>query len=133
MRKLLAILAFASLAGCSKDSSTGPVSIVGTYSLQSVNGTPLPFIAQASDPKIEILSDLITINAGTAFGRNALVRTTYGTSASTTTSTDAGTYVVNGTAISFTFNSTNSTSTGTINNGVLVVAESGYSYAYTRQ
>lgn len=50
MKRLLATLAIATLAACGGDSSTtNPlVAIAGTYTLQTVNGKPLPTTVQVS-------------------------------------------------------------------------------------
>jgi len=134
MRRFLAVIALVALSACGSDSSTGiSGSIAGTYNLTSVNGSGLPFTLQASNPKIEILSDQLIINTGGTFTENGNFRITNGTSVTTQSLPDAGTYIQNGTAVSFVFQSDGSTGTGTISGNTLTVAQSGFSSVYTKQ
>ena len=136
MRKVLAVLAFALVAGCGDDSSTGltgNASFAGTYNLSTINGSPLPFVIQATGPKLEVISDQIVVNAGGTFTETTSVRITNGTAVTTSTDSDGGTYTLNGTAVTFRFNSNGSTGTGTVAGNTLVVAESGFSQVYLKQ
>jgi hypothetical protein len=130
MRKLLALACLAVFVACSD--STSPTSIAGTYSLTTVNGVALPFVVQASGPKIELLSDQIILNAGGTFSESENLRYTNGTAVTTQTSTDAGTYTVSGTAITFLFTSDGSTGTATLSGNTLTVAANGLSGVYTK-
>ena len=67
MRKMFATLftvATVLLAGCGGDAATPPIpaSLAGTWNLSTVNGTPLPFVVQLANPKIEILSDQLVLS-----------------------------------------------------------------------
>ena len=137
MRRILVMtFAFASvlLAGCGSDSSTGPTqaSLAGTWNLSTINGSPLPFVIQASSPKIELLSDQIVVSANATFSQSTVARVTDGSTVSTTTIADNGTYTLNGTAAVFTF-SDGSTGTGTVSGNTFTVAEGGYSWVYKKQ
>lgn len=137
MRRLLVMTyAFATvlLAGCGSDGSTAPTqaSIAGTWNLSTINGSPLPYVLQASGPKIEILSDKIVASANGTFTESTVVRLTDGATVSTTTIPDAGTYTLNGTAAVFTFTD-GSTGTGTVSGTTFTVASGGYSQVYTKQ
>ncbi len=132
MRKFIAAFAFLTLSACGGDSSTNPsASIVGTYTLQSINGAPLPFIAQAAAPRIEVLSGQAVINVGGTYTASNVYRTTSGSTVSTTTDNDAGTYTTSGTAVAFT-SKDGSVSTGTIGTGTVTVAEGGFSFLYKK-
>jgi len=66
MRKLLLSLVLATAVACGGD-STSPInaSIAGTYKLQTINGSALPYtILQFGSDKIEFLDDQVTVNDG---------------------------------------------------------------------
>jgi ABC-type Fe3+-hydroxamate transport system substrate-binding protein len=137
MRRLLVMtFAFATvlLAGCGSDGSTAPTqaSLAGTWSLSTINGSPLPFVLQASGPKIEIMSDEFTVAANGTFTESTVARVTDGTTVSTITIPDNGTYTLNGTAAVFTF-SDGSSGTGTVSGNTFTVASGGYSQVYTKR
>jgi hypothetical protein len=134
MRRLVSILLVVALTACG-DSSTGPTraTLSGTYNLTSVNGSVLPFTAQASDPKVEILGDQIVADGGGLFTENGSYRVTDAGTVTTTPITDAGTYVITGTAVVFRFDSDGSTGTGTISGNTFTVADNGLSFVYTKQ
>lgn len=135
MRRLLVLASALLLSACGGDSSTTPTgaSIAGTWNLTSVNGASLPFVVQAANPKVEVLSDVLTISAAGTFTQATSIRLTQGTSVTTQNATDAGTYTLNGTAASFRFTSDGSTGTATISGNTLIVADAGMSSTYTKQ
>jgi hypothetical protein len=140
MRHTYAVLALVLLAACSGDSSTNPApSLVGTYNLSTVNGSPLPFVlpplpyARQELEKIELLGEQFVVDSGNTFTEVANYRATRGNAVDTTTFSDAGTYSVSGTAATFHFNSGASTGTGTIGNRRFTVAQDGFSSLYVKQ
>ena len=137
MRRFLVmtfVLATTVLAGCGSDGSTAPTqaSMAGVWNLSTINGSPLPFVLQASAPKIEILSDQLVVTASGTFTESTVARFTDGGTVSTTTIPDAGTYTINGTAAVFTF-SDGSSGTGTISGNTFTVGSAGFSQVYTKQ
>jgi len=137
MRSVIAACALFIAAACGGDDSpTAPTmaSIAGTWNLQTVNGSALPFIvAQSGSDKIEVLGDAITVTATGSFTQLTQVRVTQGGQVSTQSIPDAGTYTLNGSAVTFTFNSDGSSGTGTLNGKSLTVTESGISLVYRKQ
>jgi len=121
------------LSACGSDSTTAPTptSIAGTWNLTTVNGAALPFVLQAS-PKIEILSDQIVILANGSFTQSTQARLTNGTTITTQTIPDAGTYTLNGTAATFTFTDGGS-ETATVSGNSMTIAETGLSLMYNKQ
>ena len=137
MRKLfIATYAFAALtlAACGSDSSTAPTSasMAGTWNLSTVNGASLPFVVQSTNPKIEILSEQLQVNANGTFTQTAQVRYTQGTTVSTQAIADAGTYTLSGTAATFVWND-GSSGTGTVSGAKFTVGEDGSSFVFTKQ
>jgi hypothetical protein len=137
MRRMFVLacsFAAVALTACGSDGSTAPTpaSVAGTWNLTTINGSPLPFVLQALDPKVEILSDQITASSNGTFSDTYQFRFTQGTTVTTQTATDVGTYTLNGTAVSFIF-SDGSSATGTISGNTITVAESGFSSVYKKQ
>lgn len=140
MRRLIvtsiaALVLSLSISGCSTDTSIAPtqVSVAGTWNLSTINGSPLPFTLQAANPKIEYLNEQLIISASGTFTQTVNARYTNNGVVSTQAFADAGTYVLNGTAATFRFNSDGSSGTGTVNGNTLTVAQGGFSQVYTKQ
>jgi hypothetical protein len=136
MRRMLAIVCTAAtvlLAGCDSDDTTGPTqsSVAGTWNLTTVNGSALPYTLQPT-PKIEILSDQLVVSANGTFTESTQIRFTNGTTVTTETIPDAGTYSLNGTSATFIYND-GSTGAGTISGNTLTVAAPGLSLVYQKQ
>jgi hypothetical protein len=128
------VLAAALLSGCGSDKSTGPTqaSIVGTWNLESVNGTPLPYVFQTTPTKLEVLSEQFVVDADGTFTDESTVREMDGSTVTTQTSTDAGTYSLNGTAVEFLY-SDQSSLTASLSGNSFIVAGGGLSVKFVRQ
>src|SRR5262245_21206057 len=135
MRRLL-VLALSLVAACGGDSTTGPPvqeQIAGTWTLSTVNGAPLPFtIAQTGTNKIEILSDVFVVVSTGSFTQTTTVRSTINGVVSTQSVADAGTYTVNGTAITLHFNSDGSTGTASWSGNTMTTTDGGIALVYLR-
>jgi hypothetical protein len=128
------LLATTLLAGCGSDTSTGPrQTIVGTWSLQSINGAALPYVAQTDVGTIEILGDRIVVSADGTFTDALVVRVTSNTNVVTSTINDTGNYTVNGTAVEFVFASDNTSGTAALSGDNFTFADGGVSWAYQRE
>ena len=102
MRKIVLAL-LVGVAACGGD-STGPGSIAGRYTLQTINGNPLPFVVnQVGADKIEITAAHINLNADLTCSENVTLRRTIGGNVSTEVKTDVGTYTINNQALTLTF------------------------------
>jgi hypothetical protein len=97
-----------------------------------VDGSPLPFVAQAS-PKVELVSEQFVLKENGTFSETMLYRFTNGTSVTTQTLTDGGTYSISGSQVSLVFNSDGLPNTATLSGNTMVIAEPGHSYQYTKQ
>jgi len=137
MRKMFATLftvAAVLLAGCGGDAATPPIpaSLAGTWNLSTVNGTPLPFVVQLANPKIEILSDQLVLSESGTFAQSIMARQTSGGTITMQNIEDGGTYQANGTFATFTFND-GSQGTGNVDGKSLTVADVGYALVYVKQ
>ena len=136
MRRLLSLaLVFAAIA-CGSDDSTAPTqaSVAGTWTLQTVNGSPLPFTLASSPAKIELLSYVVNVSSHGTLTSSEQLRTTIGTSATTNTTTDGGTYTLSGNAVAITSNTAGSTpQAGTITGNTLALSQSGFIFIFTKQ
>ena len=133
MRRLLLGLLLAVACGGS-DSTTAPVvvSALGTWSLSTVNGSPLPYVvAQSGTNKAEVIGGSLTVSAS-SYAVTLTGRNTVNGVASTSSGSDAGTYSTNGTAITLRSNSDGSTITGSFAANALTLTEQGGAYVFTR-
>lgn len=134
--RTIALISCALLVACSDDGTTAPTmtSVAGAWSLQSINGTPLPFVvAQTGADKIELVSDVVTAVATGSFTQITTVRTTVSGQVTTQSVADAGAWTLNGTAVTFQFNSDGSVGTGSISGNTLTITQSGFAYIYRKQ
>src|SRR5262245_42183221 len=135
MRRLL-VVALSLIAACGGDSTTGPTvqeQIAGTWTLSTVNGAPLPFIiAQSGANKLELLSDVFVVASTGSFTQTSTVRSTISGVVSTQSVADAGTYTVNGTAITLHFNSDGSTGTASWSGNTMTTTDAGVALVYRR-
>lgn len=123
-------------AACGSDGPTQPTStsVAGTWSLQTINGNGLPYVvAQTGADKVELISDVITAVASGSFTQITQVRITQNGQTSTQSIPDAGSFSLNGTAVTFTFNSDGSTGTGSVSGNTLTVTDDGFAYVYKKQ
>jgi hypothetical protein len=134
----LLLVAFAPLAifsACGGDDSTGPgeTTIVGSYTLQTINGNTMPwrFLVVGND-WAEITGGTGNINNGGTFSVTYNYRVMEAGQTSTFSETSTGTYVRNGNAISFTASDgsrANGTITGT---QISITDEDGFVYVFRR-
>jgi hypothetical protein len=134
MRRLIAVL-FAGLvltsAACGGGDSSGPPSIAGTYTLQSVNNAPLPFTtSEDATYKAEILSWVVTLNANNSYSFVFRGRSTDNGVPTENTITGAGTYTVSGSTVEMIDSSDNSSLTAAVSGGVLSMVIDGPTGAY---
>ena len=134
MRRLVPlVLCF--VLGCGSDSTTQPTqaSLAGTWSLQTINGSPLPFVTtQTGTSKTEIVSDIVTASATGTYTEVAQTRTTLNGQATLSTQSDAGTYTVTGNAVVIRSNDGTSVS-GTVKGDTFTVAGNGVAFEFKKQ
>jgi hypothetical protein len=82
---------------------------------------------------LELTSDVLTVAASGSFTQMTQFRVTASGQVSTEDVPDAGTYTLNGTAVTFTFDSDGSTGTGSLSGNTLTVAGGGFAMVYKKQ
>ncbi len=138
MRRLLAfaLLLFAPVVieGCGSDSVTNPAeSAVGTFSLSSVDGGPLPLLIIAGEPKLEVLSDRLTFASGGTFTQNTIFRFTEAGVPQVEAHAETGTFTLTGTRLAIHFTSDNSTTNATLPGNRISVTGQGHALVYLRR
>ncbi|HEX6627238.1 MAG TPA: lipocalin family protein [Gemmatimonadaceae bacterium] len=107
MRRLVLACAAVTLLACGGGDSTGPVaSAEGTWSLQTVGGTALPYTYAydaVTQHRAEVLSDVFVFSADGSYTETFTTRDTQGTTVTTETATDAGTWSQSGKTVTVTF------------------------------
>ena len=137
MRRLLLMFALATLAACGENSSTGPVTVnlVGSWKLQSVNGSALPFSQTTSTGKYEIFDGSADIQSSGAFTINLTQRTTTGTSISTSVLTTYGTVDISSGSVIFKRQDipNDPGTAATLTADTITLTQNGYTLAFVKQ
>jgi hypothetical protein len=131
---LSALVGFAILAACGGDSSgPGDTNIVGSYTLQSVNGNPVPWRAIViGNDWFEIRGGSGSINADGTYSLTFNWRESVAGQTDEGSESSVGTYTRNGSAITFRDASDGSTASGTITGRQISVTSEGVVLVYAR-
>ena len=132
----LAVAAALSLpfAACGGDGGTGlDTELSGTYTLRSVNGQPLPFVAyEDAVEKFELLGDEFDFGART-FTQSTDFRYTERGVVTTDTFEDSGRYTLDGNALTVEFDSDGSSVTGAVDGNSFTLAGDGVVLLYRKR
>lgn len=104
LRSLPAFLAIASIAAfsaCSDNTLTGTQSVGGSYSLQTVNGTNVPYSYVSGGTTITIQNDVYTLSSDGSYSESINETLSNGNSSSPASDAEAGTWYQSGNAIVF--------------------------------
>lgn len=136
MRGFLLACSALVLLGCGGGDSTGPdVNVVGTWDLQTVNGSALPFTLQFdpnTNTRFELVSDQYVVHAGGSYDEAFTTRQTVGTQVTDDPQTDAGTWVVSGNKVTLTA-SDGSPLTGTASGNHITASVGGFTLVYVKE
>ena len=138
MRRFIALLmlAFGTIAatGCGSDGITdSSLSVLGTYRLESYDGTPPPIVLIAGDPKLEVLADQFVLASGGAFTQRTSFRFTDGGVVTLDESIETGTYTVSGSTVTIKLTSDNSSTAATVAGRALTIDFEGHRLVYLRE
>ena len=136
---LASLVTVAMLAtACSSDNSVEPLtndSLAGVYTLRNVNGAPLPALIQtenASRPKVELLSDEITVRADGSWSGIQEFRLTVGTETEVQSFDSGGSYLVSGTRIDFQDSQYGSIFSVAVSGSAFTLSDGVSSYFYSK-
>jgi hypothetical protein len=103
MHRLFALTAFATLlsvAACGDSPTEASGSAVGTWHLQTVNGSPPPVtLLQLNGYRLEVIGGVLVINSNGTYANSFTYRETVDGTATTEQETDFGTWVQTGSTI----------------------------------
>jgi len=122
----------------SSDNSVEPVtnsSLAGVYTLRNVNGTPLPAIIQtenASRPKVELLSDEITVFDNGSWTGIQNFRISVGTETEVQTFNSGGSYLVSGSRVDFQDSAYGSVFSVAVSGSAFTLSDGVSSYFYSK-
>ena len=137
MRRLISffllLLAPVVVAGCGSDSISDPgPSVAGIYSLASFDGTAPPIVLLDGDPRIEVVSDVLTLAAAGTFTQRTTFRYTEGGVPSSDEQLETGTFSLTGATINLRFDSDGSSQPATVSGNTIVIAVEGHTLRYVR-
>ena len=131
---LLLTLAPLLVAGCGSDGGTDPgASVVGTYALTSIDGSPLPFSFIDGEFKVVVVRDELTLAPGDIFTRRAVFTVTEGGVTTTQEEVVSGRYAVAGSTITFRLAEGDPTTNGTVSGRSITIVSDGSTLIYVRQ
>lgn len=136
MRRLLSLALALAIVGCGSDSSSEPTnaSVAGTWTLQSVNGSQLPFtLSNVGSTKIELVSSVVNVTSAGTWTSTSQTRTTINGQATTSTGTQAGTYTLSGSAVAIRSTDGTTVQAGTVSGNTLTLAQTGLVFVYQKQ
>ncbi len=101
LKSLAAIGALALVAACSDTTSPYGASVGGSYSLQTVNSSNLPYTYTSGGTTVSIQNDMYTLNGDGTYSETISETVSNGGSYSPASDAEAGTWYQNGNAIVF--------------------------------
>lgn len=134
MKKAILALAFVgALAACGSDSPTSPASasIAGTYHLQTINGSALPFAIQSGTNVVVVTNDVITVADGGTWSEQATFTLTSNGQTTSQVVSDGGTWTRVGASVSLNSNSTSGYA-GTFTGAGFEFFDSSFTYVFSK-
>ena len=135
MRRIFVACALtALLAACGSD-STSPASadITGTYTLKTVNGSPLPFTLQSGTTVVSLTSDVIIVSSNGTWSESGIYQQTVNGQTTSGTGSDGGTWTRAGTSVTLTSaQGADGTYTGSYSTNTLTLSNSGFVSVFTK-
>jgi len=131
-RALLFLLVSLLLLACSDAAGPGR-GAEGTWRLHTVNGLALPFtLPESGVDKLELTGEVITLVPPRSLTIITTFRVTDGSNVFAESIPDKGTYAVNGSTVTFTWDSDGSTSTATVSGNTMTLQDIGLTFVYHR-
>ena len=132
VRALLGVVVMLSL-GCLDDGIVGSPTSAGTYTLRTVNGSPLPYVlTQTATSKTELLDRAITLYEGFSYAESGHLRTTAGSQVTTETIARGGTWAVSGNSISLQSNAGGPLVLAIMHGNTMTIVEAGLTMVFRK-
>jgi hypothetical protein len=133
MRFALSVLCAVFLASCGSDGSTSPASasVAGTYVLQTVNGSALPFVNSNGITTTTIASDIITIADAGSWSENGSSTVIFNGSTTSQPIVTAGSWSRAGATVTFFNSSQSAVYVGQFTGTGLNLADVRFNYVFT--
>jgi hypothetical protein len=137
MRKLIVFAALVAGIACSlnTDVATGPLvgSLAGTYALQTVNGSGLPFAIVGHDTTVLLTTDVLVLDAAGTWSEKVKYSQTVGAGAATADSFQlAGVWARSGNNLNFRTQDLRLLYLGTATDTTLQLSDDRYAYVFKR-
>lgn len=121
-------------AACGGNTATGPDedSIVGSYTLRTINGQNLPYTTLSGGVNsAEVLSSSLSLNTDGTFREERSVRRTHAGVSVTEAEMQFGTYTSTSSGVTF-LTTTGAQVSGTRGGGSITFVEAGFTFVYVR-
>ena len=133
MRSVVVGLVVACSVGCFDDSIVGSSTVTGTYTLRTVNGSPLPYVlSETATSKTELLDRAITLHEASTYAESGHLRTTENGEATTIATQASGSYSLFGNSISFNNNAGAPTTIAIIDGNTMKFVEPGMTLVFRK-
>jgi hypothetical protein len=130
LRRSLLLMLASTLAFACSDSTRPEYTLTGTWSLQTVNGQPLPFTLPETGEVVS--AESLTLLASGRFTMTTTFRETINGNVTLESIPDAGTYVVSGMTLTLMYESDGSNDVGTVDGNMITLEDIGQLWAYRR-
>ena len=131
LRRILQSLLLLMLAVACSDSTRPEGTLTGTWSLETVNGKPLPYTLPETG-EVVTAEEMLLMASG-RFTMTTTFRITQGANVFSETIPDAGTYVAKGATVTFTFDSDGSNDVGAVTGDTITLEDIGQVWVYRRK
>jgi hypothetical protein len=135
MRWFAMALLAVSVAACGSDTplEPEPITAVGNWTLETVNGSRLPFVLdQRGNDKVELVSASLDLMDGGTFSSKSAERSTVAGVTQNQSYVDPGHFTLAGAVVTFIFDADASTSQGTIDGDAMTFNANGLRVIYRR-
>src|SRR5215217_1069709 len=132
MRRLIGVLAAVLIVGCD-GGPTEESTIVGPYTLRTINGSPLPYTINGPETsKTEILDDVIYLFEGFTYSEDGHSRVTVNGQTTNTVIHETGSYIILGTSVTLSSSDKSHQRITTIEGTTLRHTEAGVAAVYRK-
>lgn len=133
MRSVILGLVVATSVACYDDSIVGSPSVTGTYTLRTINGSPLPYVlSETATSKIEVLDRAFTLHQGSTYAESGHLRRTENGETTIVSTPATGTYRLEANSVSFQRNGGSSLAIAIVNGNTMTFVEPGMTLMFRK-